>query len=98
MNDQVKAEVHQSSNELQKKKRGCVFWLLIGIGIIITLGVIGSLLPKPSPEETARIEAEAKQADKKESEKQKQEAIAERANATKVTAAELSKAYEGKGF
>lgn len=79
-----------------KKKRGCGFWILVAVGIVLLLGVIGAIFG-PSDEEMAQITAE------REAEEQA-EAIAEtenRANAaqerrdqaTKLTARELRNAY-----
>jgi hypothetical protein len=77
------------------KKRGCGFWALIGVGGIIGLGVIGSLLPEPTPEQKAKMAVEAAETAKAEGAKQQQDAAAERAKATKVTAGELFTAYQG---
>ena len=40
-----------------KKKRGCGFWLLVGLAIFVGLGVISSIFG-PTPEERAEMEAE----------------------------------------
>lgn len=77
-----------------KKKRGCGFWILVGLGVLVALAIIGSLLPEPTPEQKAAREAEKQQqiqADATE-EKAKREAV--RASAIKVTARELFRAYD----
>lgn len=63
----------------EKKKRGCGFWILIALGVIVVLAVIGTL-GAPTPEEEA--EAEAAQAAEDE------------ANAMEVSAMELWQAYD----
>ncbi len=80
--------------ETSPKKRGCGFWALIGIGILVAIGVLGSLLPEPTPEQKAATAAKAVENEKTEGDKQKAKAEAERASAIKVTAGELFKAYQ----
>lgn len=81
----------------EKKKRGCLFWVLIAIGVIVVLGVIGTVFG-PTEEEMAEIRAEreAEEATERaeEAERQAQEAADLRASAIKVTARELASAYE----
>ncbi len=76
-----------------KKKRGCGFWVLVAIGIIIALGVIGTIF---GPTEEQKIEmAEKREQDKiEEAAKEREAAEGCRNSAVKVTAKELFRAYE----
>lgn len=75
------------------KKRGCGFWILIGLGILVGLAVLGTIF---GPTEEQKIEMEAKREQDKIAEAEKERATAEarRNSAVKVTAKELFRAYE----
>lgn len=73
-----------------QKKRGCGFWALVVIGVIVVLGVIGSVFG-PSDEEMARIRAEREADELAERESAAAEAMA---SATAVTAEELWTAFD----
>jgi hypothetical protein len=76
-----------------KKKKGCLFWILIALGIITILGVIGTIFG-PTDEEKAQIAVEREAEQAAEAERQEQEAQERRDSAVKVTAAQLAAAYE----
>jgi hypothetical protein len=77
------------------KKKGCGFWLLVGVGVIIALGVIGSLLPEPTPEQKAERAASQAADEKKAAAEQEAEAKSKRDSAVKVSASQLFDAYQG---
>jgi tRNA_anti-like len=76
------------------RKKGCGFWLLVGLGIIVALAIIGSLLPEPSAEQKAEIAASKAADAKAEADKQAEEAKSKRDSAVKVSASQLFQAYD----
>jgi hypothetical protein len=77
------------------KKRGCGFWALIVVGVLIVLFIIGSLLPKPTPEQQADMAAKQASAAEAAAKTQAEEAKTKLDSAVKVSANELFNAYQG---
>jgi Na+-transporting methylmalonyl-CoA/oxaloacetate decarboxylase gamma subunit len=77
-----------------KKKKGCGFWILVAVGVIIVLSVIGSFLPKPTPEQEAAMAAEKAKGEAAAAATEANAAKAKRDSATKVSANELFNAYQ----
>jgi tRNA_anti-like len=76
------------------KKKGCGFWALVAVGVLFALFIIGSLLPKPTPEQQAEMAAEQASDAEAAAKTQADEANAKRNSAVKVSANELFNAYE----
>ena len=74
---------------VEKKKRGCGFWTLVVLGVIIGMAVIGAIFG-PSEEEMEQMRIERETEDRAEREQEAREAIA---SATAVTATELFNAF-----
>lgn len=72
------------------KKRGCGFWILIALAILIGLGILGAIF---GPSEAELKEIQAKQA-VQEAATEKQKAVDREASAVKVTASKLFSDYE----
>jgi len=87
--------VEEIGPEAATKKKGCVFWILVAVGVFVALAIIGSLLPEPTPEQKAEMAAKEQAAKTEEAAKQLEEANAKRDNAVKTTAGELFSAYQG---
>ncbi len=84
----------EATEQAPKKKRGCGFWILVVLGVFVGLAVLGSLLPKPTPEEQAALAAQQLKDEQEAAQQEQAEAEAERASAMKVTASELFGAYQ----
>ena len=73
------------------KKRGCGFWIAIGLAVFVGLIVLGMIIQAVDPEGVERRAAEQEAADREEAQVEAQSAVD---NAIQVTSRELAAAYE----
>lgn len=79
--------------QVETKKERMSAWKIILL-VVVGLFIVGSLLPEPSPEEQAALDAEKAAEAKAELAKKSAAAQAEAATATEISSIELTEAFE----